>query len=316
MALVSLKCPNCSGNIQMDDSKEKGFCMYCGSDFLVKDEIYRIYVEHSGSVELSRKTEIENLIIRAHEKANVLITNTSLLFDDFEKERHEINDKYIEKILDIDAKNIEALGIRNELEGEHNKRIQEGQQLQIKNMLDRAGSFYEAAKSAAEKYIKTDLYVFIQSSNKFNNIINPDLKKYKDEFYINYDKYIEYYKDFAAQLNNFQISEQLQSLKDYKIKVDNYRADGKTSGCYIATAVYGSYDCQEVWTLRRFRDNYLALTWYGRTFIRVYYNLSPTIVKWFGHTIWFNRFWKVELNMIVGKLQRHGIENTPYKDII
>lgn len=25
-------------------------------------------------------------------------------------------------------------------------------------------------------------------------------------------------------------------------------------GCYVATCVYGSYDCPEVWTLRRFRD--------------------------------------------------------------
>ena len=39
-------------------------------------------------------------------------------------------------------------------------------------------------------------------------------------------------------------------------------------GCYIATCVYGSYDCPEVWTLRRYRDYTLDLTWYGRTFIR------------------------------------------------
>jgi len=27
-----------------------------------------------------------------------------------------------------------------------------------------------------------------------------------------------------------------------------------SAGCYIATAVYGSYNCPEVWTLRRYRD--------------------------------------------------------------
>ena len=31
-------------------------------------------------------------------------------------------------------------------------------------------------------------------------------------------------------------------------------------GCYVATAVYGSYDCPEIWTLRRFRDKVLART--------------------------------------------------------
>ena len=48
------------------------------------------------------------------------------------------------------------------------------------------------------------------------------------------------------------------------------------NGCYIATAVYGSYDCPEVWTLRRYRDNELAKTWYGRAFIHSCYAISPT----------------------------------------
>ena len=29
---------------------------------------------------------------------------------------------------------------------------------------------------------------------------------------------------------------------------------GKKQGCYIATCVYGSYDCPQVWILRRYRD--------------------------------------------------------------
>ena len=35
---------------------------------------------------------------------------------------------------------------------------------------------------------------------------------------------------------------------------------GNSGGCYVATAVYGSYDCPEVWTLRRYRDYTLAAT--------------------------------------------------------
>lgn len=37
-----------------------------------------------------------------------------------------------------------------------------------------------------------------------------------------------------------------------------------SQGCYVATCVYGSYDCPQVWTLRRFRDNTLAETMLGR----------------------------------------------------
>ncbi len=88
----------------------------------------------------------------------------------------------------------------------------------------------------------------------------------------------------------------------------------RSRGCYVATAVYGSYDCPEVWTLRRFRDNTLAETWYGRAFIRTYYAISPTLVKWFGETAWFKNMWKPTLDRMVVRLNGEGVENTPYND--
>lgn len=87
-----------------------------------------------------------------------------------------------------------------------------------------------------------------------------------------------------------------------------------SGGCYIATCVYGSYNCPQVWTLRRFRDNTLASTWYGRTFIRVYYAISPTVVKIFGKTKWFKKIWKNTLDKMVSELQSKGVEATPYQD--
>ena len=84
--------------------------------------------------------------------------------------------------------------------------------------------------------------------------------------------------------------------------------------CYVATAVYGSYNCPEVWTLRRFRDRTLASTWYGRTFIKIYYAVSPTVVRLFGNTEWFKKVWKIRLDKLVDKLQSQGVESTPYDD--
>ena len=85
-------------------------------------------------------------------------------------------------------------------------------------------------------------------------------------------------------------------------------------GCYVATAVYGSYDCPQVWTLRRYRDFTLAKTWYGRLFIKIYYAVSPTLVKWFGKTKWFKNLWQGMLDRMVTKLQSEGVESTPYED--
>ena len=87
-----------------------------------------------------------------------------------------------------------------------------------------------------------------------------------------------------------------------------------SEGCYVATCVYGSYDCPQVWTLRRFRDYTLAKSFLGRAFIRTYYAVSPTIVKWFGETKWFKKTWQGVLDKMVQRLNENGVDNTPYND--
>ena len=89
----------------------------------------------------------------------------------------------------------------------------------------------------------------------------------------------------------------------------------EASACYIATAVYGSYDCPEVWTLRRFRDDVLGQSWYGRLFIKAYYAVSPTVLRIFGNADWFQNFWRDRLDNLVGNLQAQGFASTPYQDL-
>lgn len=87
-----------------------------------------------------------------------------------------------------------------------------------------------------------------------------------------------------------------------------------TGGCYIATAVYGSYDCPQVWVLRRFRDFSLAQSRPGRAFIKAYYTVSPSLVKSFGRCKWFQNFWRKRLDKLVDKLKARGYEDTNYYD--
>ena len=85
--------------------------------------------------------------------------------------------------------------------------------------------------------------------------------------------------------------------------VNRHLEQKRTSGgCYIATAIYGSYNCSEVLVLRRFRDNALKKTWVGSLFIHTYYAISPTIVRWFGRSRLFNTLGKYYLDKIVAKL--------------
>ncbi len=92
------------------------------------------------------------------------------------------------------------------------------------------------------------------------------------------------------------------------------RRPSPSSGCYIATAIYGAYDCPEVWVLRRFRDYTLTKTWYGKVFISVYYAISPSFVRWFGTSKPFKAFVKPLLDMMVESLRQKGVEDAPYND--
>lgn len=54
MALLNIKCPSCNEKILVDDSKEKGFCLYCGAKLWVKDEIQRFHDEDSWGYHASK----------------------------------------------------------------------------------------------------------------------------------------------------------------------------------------------------------------------------------------------------------------------
>lgn len=86
------------------------------------------------------------------------------------------------------------------------------------------------------------------------------------------------------------------------------------AGCYVATAVYGSYNCPEVWVLRRFRDQYLRRTPLGRALVATYYFLSPPLVRRFGNRPWFGTAARPILNRLIASLRTDGIADTPYFD--
>lgn len=78
----------------------------------------------------------------------------------------------------------------------------------------------------------------------------------------------------------------------------------KKEGCYIATAVYGSYDAPEVITLRRFRDETLRNSAFGRWFIRTYYRLSPPVAEKLKSAKRINAFVRSILDRWVERLNR------------
>lgn len=106
-----------------------------------------------------------------------------------------------------------------------------------------------------------------------------------------------------------------ESAEFKRIKDLFWGLEKKERGCYIATCAYGSYDCPQVWTLRRYRDNTLAKNWFGRCFIKSYYAISPTVVKYFGNYNLLKKMWKSILDRVVKSLNEKGVSDKPYVDV-
>lgn len=104
---------------------------------------------------------------------------------------------------------------------------------------------------------------------------------------------------------------QIEEYKDEQalalIKAEN--------NCYIATAVYGSYDNQNVRVLRRYRDIVLKRKFMGRIFIKVYYFLSPKFINIIKKNSLLNKFIKKRLDNKVIKLKEKGFSDHIYTDI-
>lgn len=115
----------------------------------------------------------------------------------------------------------------------------------------------------------------------------------------------------TSTINNLNTYKDIyETYQQRKASMPNY----KKAGCYVATCVYGSYDCPEVWVLRRFRDFTLSKNIFGRTFIRTYYAVSPKIVELFGDNKTFKKIFKPILDKMVKDLIEKGYEYTKYVD--
>jgi hypothetical protein len=52
MALISLKCPQCGASIQLDNTREIGYCLYCGNKVVLQEGLKReITIDESHKVD-------------------------------------------------------------------------------------------------------------------------------------------------------------------------------------------------------------------------------------------------------------------------
>ncbi|HHY28222.1 MAG TPA: hypothetical protein GX523_16035 [Desulfitobacterium dehalogenans] len=261
-------------------------CSQCGAKIEVEDNHEAGICSYCGMAFITEKvinnhlTSIDNMNIQ-NATINVngpSMENLILRAEQFKTSRNiEKAKEYYNKALDIDATNVKALeGLKNvEYVG-----VLAGTTVTF-DMIDRIEELLTSnQKIQAIKYVNQSTSIGLRGA-----------KNFVDEYEVSHD-----FNAASKKVSVTDISKQ------------------KKSGCYVATAVYGSYNCPEVWTLRRWRDEKLATTWYGRAFIHMYYAISPAIVRVFGETFWFRKLWKSRLDTLVYELKGIGYQDTPYED--
>ena len=300
-----MNCPGCGQAIDLDESREFGFCTYCGTKVMVDKTI----IEHIGSVKIDNSDYVQKFLDNARRA--------------LDKQDWEEVEKYYNLVEQNDPHNIEAVFFSSFgkvmdsfTSTDYFKREQ------LFAILDRSISvindYYEVTSEDKEAVLRKILkYIYIMRKTQF--VFNPNsaFRSNRDNLHFTAGLVFRTRDSFLIELKQIQEKHNEPYIAELITEIEKDKAavsDNNSGGCYVATCVYGSYDCPQVWTLRRYRDTTLADRWYGRAFIHAYYAISPTLVKWFGETAWFKKMWKGRLDRMVKRLNENGVESTPYQD--
>lgn len=120
---------------------------------------------------------------------------------------------------------------------------------------------------------KTPTEQQIKSLENLNETDRQILKIYQEQGVVAASKF--YWEANKIDLKNPDIIKISRTYVESLAK--SYGVQGKSEGCFIATACYGNYNAHEVLVLREFRDAKLLSNPLGKVFVSVYYTISPSI---------------------------------------
>ncbi len=345
MSVVNAKCPNCGASIQLDNERTEGFCSYCGSKVKV-EEAQKLLIQ--GTVKVDTSDELANLYQIARRAKDVNNSESAYKYYDmilvkdpnsweatfyvtyYQAMQCKIGEIHSaaysivnceEAVLELIKSNVDKDNQNNTLIGIY------VDLMTISTMLFNAAKqhYYDIDFQIRADYLQEYIYNAAAAAEIMYSFGNLVVVKFGEECgstaALSWQTAIDIHKEYVKFLQDKEGN--IKDIETYVQKIQKYdptyrepeiQTNVEDGGCYIATSIYGSYDCPEVWILRRFRDNTLNNYLLGKCFIKTYYTISPSLVKWFGSSLIFKRTFTPMLNKLVSKLRNKGFSDSPYQD--
>lgn len=166
----------------------------------------------------------------------------------------------------------------------------------VNGTINHLASFYYAFKADDSPSILTFTFTNMNSANIASKLIlTTTTGDYEEEdIVLNSPSVAKQITSFGTASNYSKavliiINTSLTDKETFSVDVNKETQSTSSDnqhGCFIATAVYGSYFDPRVIVLRKFRDEHLLTNPLGRVFVSFYYNISPSIAAFLEkHTI-------------------------------
>jgi tetratricopeptide (TPR) repeat protein len=329
MEFKAAKCPNCGGELQLPDNRETVKCMYCGGEVVVQKAIrdYAPQVNIDNLLELAETAGIAGNYTEAIQYFSRVL--------EFDPKNYKswfgkgLATAYLADYNSFDLD--EAITyFYNATENAPNEKHEELKYqigmainnlcLEILRMVLKEGNlvFTPAQKSLltkistyfilASKFCPTEIATYENAILSIKGSLDFD----QDEEY--YQSYNEVIKTLTKNaISNIPDLDLAQNETFLEVKAQSYLVksslpEPKSQPCYIATAVYGDFNAPPVLTLRHYRDEALINTKLGRLFVKFYYTLSPSIVRWMEGKSHINLCVKRILDKVVQAIEsRHEL---------
>ena len=153
--------------------------------------------------------------------------------------------------------------------------------ISIKNKLGSTNDFYLQISSVVVGHVQAMIISVVnetQESLRFHLISLSDLEEIVNKAYNVLLSIDSMDMDSNLKLQYLINRKTLAGIRSQILQVNSARTS-RSSGCYIATMVYGDYDHPQVLILRQFRDDVLNKYIWGQWFIKTYYRYSSQLVE-------------------------------------